>query len=166
MKVVGLTSKPRISQTIFGVPLKASQEQAVVFLEPKRSKLTMDTGDHEKMDVTEDGDLYVCEYTETNVNKSDNEGNTALHKAARHGDHETVAACIRAGADVNIVNNVLQSPLFRASKFGHAECVQLLIQAGAKVNMTDRDGCTLNNENSREKQGGMSEVTDSCRSQC
>ena len=100
----------------------------------------------EKMDVDEGGsshtDLYVCEYTETNVNKSDSEGNTALHKAARHGDHETVAACIRAGAEVNIVNNVLQSPLFRASKFGNAECVQLLIQAGAKVNLNDRDGCT------------------------
>ena len=102
----------------------------------------MDSGRPEKMDVAEaSAELYMCQYTGADVNKSDNDGNTALHIAARQGQHETVAAYINAGADVNIANNVLQTPLFRASKFGHAECVKLLIQAGAKVNIRDRDGC-------------------------
>ncbi|MBQ7069621.1 MAG: ankyrin repeat domain-containing protein, partial [Synergistaceae bacterium] len=69
------------------------------------------------------------------VNVKDNDGWTALMRAADNGNAEAVNILIKAGADVNAKNNYYGSTaLMIAARQGNAETVNALIKAGADVN--------------------------------
>lgn len=67
-------------------------------------------------------------------------GSTPLHRAALRGDAETVAALIRAGADVNATNVAGATPLHYG--VGSEHVVELLLKAGANANARSKTGNT------------------------
>jgi ankyrin repeat protein len=65
----------------------------------------------------------------------DRMGNTALHKAARHGGHELSKLLIEYKANVNASTPSLHiTPLHKAVRYGQEKTVRLLLKYGAKVN--------------------------------
>jgi ankyrin repeat protein len=92
------------------------------------------------------------------VNKADNDGETPISRASRHGHLEVVQALIAAGADVMKASDEGRVPLHEAVDNGHFEVVLELIAGGAgvDVNTPDEDGTTpftlaLANEECGEK---------------
>jgi len=76
------------------------------------------------------------------VNAKNNDGNTALHEAARFGYLEIVRKILDKGADVNMENNDGFTPLHSASASGFVKVAELLIEKGAKVNAKSKNGRT------------------------
>ena len=67
------------------------------------------------------------------IDKSDDDGATALYKVAMKGNIQIVELLLQAGADTEVRTNFGETPLFRAVKNGHASVVRMLLKAGAKV---------------------------------
>lgn len=76
------------------------------------------------------------------VNKQNNEKNTALHEAAFKGNKDLVDRLIAAGADVNKRNSAGKAPLHRAVAANHLVVVKSLLDNGANVNTQDSLGYT------------------------
>ncbi|KMQ47733.1 PLC-like phosphodiesterase, TIM beta/alpha-barrel domain [Trichophyton rubrum] len=82
-----------------------------------------------------------------NINYQDEQGETALHSAARFG-HDQCAAALLKGSDEQKANIELAentyawTPLFIASVDGNINIVKLLIEAGANLETTDSSGWT------------------------
>jgi ankyrin repeat protein len=64
---------------------------------------------------------------------------TFLQRAAAEGDVETVALCIRYGADLERRNASDETALGYACSWGRLPVVRLLVEAGADVNAIERD---------------------------
>lgn len=60
------------------------------------------------------------------LNITDNEGNTALHYAAKAGKHESASLLIEEGADYGICNIKHMIPLHIAAEKGHVEVVKAI----------------------------------------
>ncbi|KAI9828136.1 MAG: Glycerophosphocholine phosphodiesterase [Thelocarpon impressellum] len=81
------------------------------------------------------------------INYQDEQGETALHVAARFG-HEECARILLEGAgnqkaDTELAEQTFAwTPLFVASVDGHLEIVELLIKAGAELGKSDLSGWT------------------------
>jgi ankyrin repeat protein len=65
----------------------------------------------------------------------DNEGNTALHLAARNGNGIILQALRAHNADISAVNNNGDTPLHMAIRTGRATIVRQLLEAGAQINI-------------------------------
>jgi len=76
------------------------------------------------------------------VEATDEDGWTPLHRAARYGHRETVAALIVGGAVVGATDEDGWTPLHRAAHSGNMDTVATLIGAGAAVGATTKDGKT------------------------
>lgn len=75
------------------------------------------------------------------VNKRQDNNNTALHEAARSGaDNTLLKALLEMGADVNAVGGWGLTPLCWAARGGHEDAVRFLIQNGADVGYRAKDG--------------------------
>ena len=57
--------------------------------------------------------------------------NTALIRAAIHGDVETISALIQAGADVNRSGKNGTAALKEGADLGSLECIDLLLSSGS-----------------------------------
>jgi hypothetical protein len=68
------------------------------------------------------------------INDADEEGNTALHIAAREGFISILTALINANANVNCVNKDGDTPLILAARKGFSNTCMALIKANAKIN--------------------------------
>ena len=68
------------------------------------------------------------------VNKTDDNGEIELIKAAACGYITVVTELLKVGANVNITDEKGYTALMTASEKGHTECVKSLIAAGADVN--------------------------------
>jgi len=79
------------------------------------------------------------------VDKRDEKGDTALHKAAMHGHHEIADMLIKKGAVVSTTNNEGFTPFQCAVLYGRKECAKLLLDAGTDVNaqFTTNPGISL-----------------------
>jgi cytohesin len=89
----------------------------------------------------------------TDVNRGDNDWNTALHKAAWKGHLEVARALLQAGANARKSNDYGRTPLHLASGEGHIEIVRALLEAGAgaDVRKCDVDGWSPIHHACREK---------------
>ena len=76
------------------------------------------------------------------VNARDEDGDTALHVAARRGHLEVVEYLVGAGAYVRAANWSGRTALHVAAAFEHLEVLEFLVGAGADVNATDKRGRT------------------------
>ncbi|MBR0234443.1 MAG: ankyrin repeat domain-containing protein [Synergistaceae bacterium] len=74
------------------------------------------------------------------VNVKDNDGSTALIRAAREGKAENVKVLIDAGADVNAKDKTGYTALMIAADWGRAEIINILIDAGADVKIKNYFG--------------------------
>ena len=85
------------------------------------------------------------------INKRDQEGNTALYYACQKGYRDIVALLLDNDADASCINNRSESPLHAAARSGNKEILGKLLQKGANINVTDNEGrtpliCLLDNK--------------------
>jgi ankyrin repeat protein len=80
--------------------------------------------------------------TSTEVNKQNNEKNTALHEAAFKGSKEVVDLLIAAHADVRKQNSQGKTPFHRAVSGNHLGVAKSLLDNGADINLQDTLGYT------------------------
>lgn len=72
----------------------------------------------------------------------DNDGSTALHRAAQFNRLDEVKALLEKGANVNAANNIGITPLHLAAQAGHTELVALLLSHKADIKAKDVFGLT------------------------
>jgi uncharacterized protein len=104
------------------------------------------------------------------INKRDQEGNTALYYACQKGYRDIVALLLDNDADASCINNRSESPLHAAARSGNKEILGKLLQKGADINVTDNEGrtpliCLLDNKRTDAAlflmdQGADTEVAD------
>ena len=85
------------------------------------------------------------------INKRDQEGNTALYYACQKGYRDIVALLLDNDADASCINNRSESPLHAAARSGNKEILGKLLQKGVDINVTDNEGrtpliCLLDNK--------------------
>ena len=74
------------------------------------------------------------------IKAEDEDGRTALHRAAENGHNETVLILVEHGAEVNTKEAKYgQTPLHLAALNGHKAVAQTLLENGAKANLKDSD---------------------------
>ena len=76
------------------------------------------------------------------LNKQDNDGDTALIDAAYLNNIEIVKLLLEYGADVNKQNIIGYTALISGVVNNNIEIVKLLLNAGADLNKQDNLGCT------------------------
>ncbi|XP_027043650.1 ankyrin-3-like [Pocillopora damicornis] len=76
------------------------------------------------------------------LNKMDNDANSCLHLAVRHGHIKSAEVCIKYGADTCAVQDDLSSPLHVACVNGYYEIAKLLLLNGANIHDEDAEGMT------------------------
>lgn len=76
------------------------------------------------------------------VKFADEDGYTALHRAAYSDNREVCVALLMAGSDLAARTNDGWTPLHSASRWNSASCVELLLAWGADVNSTTQGGQT------------------------
>jgi len=74
--------------------------------------------------------VFVSLFMDSNIDW----GRTALHTAAYHGKVDSIAALIKAGADVNAKEENGYTALHQAASTGDKDAIAALIRAGADVN--------------------------------
>lgn len=104
------------------------------------------------------------------INKRDQEGNTALYYACQKGYRDIVALLLDNDADASCINNRSESPLHAAARSGNKEILGKLLQKGVDINVTDNEGrtpliCLLDNKRTDAAlflmdQGADTEVAD------
>ncbi|MBI9015935.1 MAG: ankyrin repeat domain-containing protein [Phycisphaerae bacterium] len=79
----------------------------------------------------------------TNVNITDDEGQTALHLTAKSYDqYFLVSELIKKGAKVNIQDKKGQTPAHLATRYGYLHNLEKLVNAGADLTIKDNQGKT------------------------
>ncbi|CAG5099246.1 Oidioi.mRNA.OKI2018_I69.XSR.g16377.t2.cds [Oikopleura dioica] len=76
------------------------------------------------------------------LNKRNDRGETALHRATIKGDHKKVVELLGQGADVNAKDYAGWTALHEACNHGYLEIVRTLIEHGADVSVKGLDGDT------------------------
>ena len=76
------------------------------------------------------------------MNAKDENGKTALHRAAQGGNVDIVKVLIVKGADVNAKDNDGETALHWAAQEGHFEVAKVLIEKGADVGAKDKNNET------------------------
>lgn len=71
-----------------------------------------------------------------------NEGETALHKAARAGDGRLVLLLLAEGAEVGIMGRDGSTPMHEAAKRCDTKTLRALIRFGARIDVADKLGFT------------------------
>ena len=76
------------------------------------------------------------------VNRTDNNGMTALMYAADHSNKDTIKVLIQAGADINQTDNEGNAALYYSLDSGDAGLARYLIKKGANYNQPNNQGKT------------------------
>ena len=79
------------------------------------------------------------------INETDEEGNTALHTAAKINDADLVTFFIYKGANVELKNNLGDTPLHVALKNNSKNCVSVLAAIGTNIFARDGNGISALN---------------------
>jgi len=88
--------------------------------------------------AAESGDILgvkaLLKKSRVDLNKTNTDGRTPLHLAAKNGHKEIVSLFLDAGAQANFGNWAGQTALHYAAKNGNTKIIELLISKGANVN--------------------------------
>ena len=71
----------------------------------------------------------------TDIQATDSNGNSAMHRAASKGHRETVKLLIKRGGNIDAVNHRNESPLYLAAASGQLKTVNLLVKRGADTSI-------------------------------
>lgn len=74
------------------------------------------------------------------INPLKNVSRSALHEAARRGQHITVQLLLDKGTKVNLVNNYGWTPLHNACNEGKKRTVKFLLKKGANLDLKKKGG--------------------------
>ena len=112
--------------------------------QPKKMNPEIHEGDALGVTIASSGNNSSTRTSTQNINvdEEDEDGNTALFKAAATGKVEIVNMLLSAGADVNHENVEGQTALLCALKRKNVAVANVLLQAGANTHQTDERGCT------------------------
>jgi len=92
------------------------------------------------------GDLRGCHELLTTggveVDAVDEEGFSAMHKAAAGAHHHLILLLLGHGADANLMDGSGRSPLHHAAQAGSTECVHILLSAGCEPAIVNQEGLT------------------------
>lgn len=77
-----------------------------------------------------------------NIDKQDNDGKTALIRAAQEGYVEIVKHLIEAGVNLDTKDNYETTALIWAVINGYVEIVKYMVEAGTGINIQDKEGKT------------------------
>ena len=95
------------------------------------------TGDPATADPAASG---TEEESDVDINAPDENGNTALHRAASAGEGTRVDELLQSGADPTVENTNGETPVYAAVAANWPGIVRILIDAGGSPNMTGPDG--------------------------
>lgn len=101
--------------------------------------------DQQLFSAAAEGDIEtILELLEagTDINVTDNHGNTAVMTATQKNNVDTVKVLIEQGADINIRNDNQDNVLLYAGAEGLLEILKLAIEASADPTLTNRYGGT------------------------
>ena len=76
------------------------------------------------------------------INSENNQGNTALMYACKHGHTQIVNALIEAGANINLQNMFGETALIYACRYNHPDIVNILINNDVDIDIQSNDGYT------------------------
>lgn len=108
-------------------------------LDPNSESVSRIQSKKQKLDV----DIPLAEDSkESDINKQDEYGSTALYDAANEGDLLKVQALLKQGAKVDIQNKLGESALIIAVIREHIDIARELLSSGANPNLPDNDGYT------------------------
>ena len=110
-----------------------SNEKKVLSYLNKLISLTADEGHTEKVTVQKHNN---------DIDSKDEDGKTALMRAAEDGDTKKVKSLIDKGAAIEARDDTNWTALMRAAWYGSTETVELLIEKGADIEAKDVSGCT------------------------
>ena len=94
------------------------------------------------MTIANRADIERCIVVGADPNSRNDNGDTPLHLAVRHGRAEALAALLNAGADPNSWGGNVETLLRLAARHGHAEALAALLKAGADPHAQDSRGRT------------------------
>jgi ankyrin repeat protein len=77
-----------------------------------------------------------------NVNTTDDDGETSLHKASMNGHVRVVKELLDHGADIDASDSIERNPLHEACSHGHLPVVNELLSRGANIEAKDLSGRT------------------------
>jgi len=92
-----------------------------------------------------DINIYIIKYLVehgTDINKTNNHGETPLFEACRSGNVTIVKYLVEHGADINKTNNYGNIPLFNACYKGNEAIVKYLVKLGVDINKANKYGDT------------------------
>lgn len=80
--------------------------------------------------------------SEIDVNKKAEQGDTALHLAARLGNQDMMAKLLEAKIDIESTNEQGETPLLSAAYATNTSAIEFLLENGANIKHPDNDGAT------------------------
>jgi len=114
-------------------------------------KLAGDSGGHYSRSDDKENTENAAFYKGSDLDLQDKYGNTALIRAAKHGDVETVISLIQKGANLDLQGQFRNTALIEAATNGHTEIVATLAKNGAQLDLQNEYGHTALIESIREK---------------
>jgi ankyrin repeat protein len=85
--------------------------------------------------------LYLTEIG-ADINRRDDDNNTALHLAAESGSPDIINLLLDIGMSVNLTNKNDSTPLHVSAEFGHLDATKALFERGATTNYINKYGNT------------------------
>ena len=73
----------------------------------------------------------------SDINEVDDDGQTILFQATKHGHESIVQLLLDHGCDPNVVDQSQDTVLHLVAKNGHSNIAKILVQNGAKINVQD-----------------------------
>ncbi|ELV11053.1 Ankyrin repeat and death domain-containing protein 1B [Tupaia chinensis] len=144
-KKVNINSVNNMNRTALHFAVGRSHLSAVEFL--LNHKARVDVADKDGMNAlhfaAQSNSVRIAEYLIQDLhlqdlNQPDQDGNTALHLAAKHGHCPAVRMLLTQWEEINETNENGETPFFLTVEGGHEECSKVLLAAGSDVNIPNK----------------------------
>ncbi|KAJ7407008.1 Ankyrin repeat and death domain-containing protein 1B [Pitangus sulphuratus] len=120
-------------------PFLLASEKGHVDMINNLISLKLFTSEKDKRDIAlmvieiEDGNVGIK--ATTNFHVPNQEGNTALHLAAKNGHSEVVKILLEQWEEINDLNQNGETAFYLSVEGGHEKCAELLLDAGSDMNV-------------------------------